>query len=122
MTMMICNSINEECNEDCCHRTPHEEIFDFSMVSVCRTYDNCGINRKVMCVPVESKSVWQPIEDCPRGGPKEIFVAVAIDIVRGTTKYTTDPYCVWYDADGCYARWPHPFPPTHFMKLPERKL
>lgn len=32
----------------------------------------------------------------------------------------TDPYYVWMNSDGSFARWPHKFPPTHFHRQPSR--
>ena len=55
---------------------------------------------------------------------RKMFVVRAIDIIppgcSGLSLYTTDAYCVWLE-NGEYARWPHPFPPTHFSKLPTEK-
>lgn len=41
-----------------------------------------------------------------------------VEVQYGGFPYTTDPYCVWKNDDGTFARWPHPFPPTHFAILP----
>lgn len=61
---------------------------------------------------------WEPIEKAPHG--KEPIVLKAIDVtLGGVAHYTSDPYCGWWDEAGkCWARWPHPFPPTHFCRLP----
>lgn len=37
----------------------------------------------------------------------------------GGRDYITDPWCGWMHEDGSFARWPHKFQPTHFLKLPE---
>ena len=63
---------------------------------------------------------WQPIETAPKNG-RAMFVVQALDVCNsftGNRPYTTDPYCVWPDDEGDFARWPHPFPPTHWMPLP----
>lgn len=49
---------------------------------------------------------------------KEMVVFRGYNIQQGSTNnYTTDPYCGWIQGDE-FKRWPHPFPPTHYMKLP----
>lgn len=61
---------------------------------------------------------WMPIETAPCG-TTEMFVARGFHVTSGRLKnYTTDPYCVWQPQPGVFPRWPHPFPPTHFVKLP----
>ena len=63
---------------------------------------------------------WQPIKTAPKNG-RAMFVVQALDVCNsftGNRPYTTDPYCVWPDDEGDFARWPHPFPPTHWMPLP----
>lgn len=62
---------------------------------------------------------WMPIETAPVG--REMFVARAVNVVHpfaGTHPYTSDPWCVWQDEHGKFARWPHRFPPTHWLALP----
>lgn len=69
---------------------------------------------------------WLPIETAPgkadpgAGGPPEIFVVIAIGAKVTDVGYpaTSDPYCVWRNPLGSFARWPHPFPPTHWYPLP----
>lgn len=39
----------------------------------------------------------------------------------GGRPYKTDPYVGWLENDGDFARWPHPYPPTHFAELPSTK-
>lgn len=61
---------------------------------------------------------WQPIETAPQG--REMFVVKAFNVSNGFTggkPYTSDPWCVWHDEPGKFARWPHNFAPTHWMKL-----
>lgn len=71
--------------------------------------------------------MWKPITELPElyNETKRMFVVCA----KVTEKsqwgasyacigYITDPYCVWRNKDGSYARWPHPFEPTHFYELP----
>lgn len=73
------------------------------------------------CKGIEGKQVWQPIETAPRD-TKTMFVVKAFDVKpspKYTGLYTTDPYCVWVE-DGEFVRWPHLFPPTHWMPLPPK--
>ena len=63
------------------------------------------------CVP----EGWRPIGTAPRG-TKRMFVVIGINVLAG--RYKTDPYCVWRDAEEGFARWPHHFPPTHWLPLP----
>ena len=63
---------------------------------------------------------WQPIETAPTEG-REMFVVRAFRVSNGFTggrEYTTDPWCVWRQGDGTFARWPHHFEPTHWIPLP----
>jgi|694.fasta_scaffold80050_6 hypothetical protein len=65
---------------------------------------------------------WLPIETAPKvGKPYKMFGLIAKDVVvsSGGVPYTTDPYYVWRDNHGCFARWPHEFPPTHWHPMPE---
>jgi hypothetical protein len=66
---------------------------------------------------------WLPIEDAADIPVNKAFVAIAVDVIPPglSLKYTTDPYCVWNQGNGDFARWPHPFPPTHFCRLPDIK-
>lgn len=62
---------------------------------------------------------WRDIESAPIG--KTMFVVIGVTDGNGFTgdrPYTTDPCCVWRDEDGRFARWPHHWPPTHWMPLP----
>jgi len=63
---------------------------------------------------------WQPIKTAPKEG-KTMFVVRGFNVTNINShvrNYTTDPYCVWPEKDGGWARWPHNFPPTHWMPLP----
>lgn len=65
---------------------------------------------------------WKTIETAPKDR-RTMFVVKAFDVANGFTggnKYTTDPWCVWRNDDGSFARWPHNFPPTHWLELPEQ--
>ena len=65
-------------------------------------------------------SEWQAIETAPKG--RRMFVVQAFSVCNGFTggkPYTTDPYCVWQEDNGAFARWPHNFQPTHWAELPE---
>jgi hypothetical protein len=63
---------------------------------------------------------WQPIETAPKNNPK-MFVVIGIRVKFGNTVsgYISDPWCVWRRGDDGFSRWPHPFPPTHWMPLPD---
>ena len=64
---------------------------------------------------------WIPIDIAPRSRkPFEMFVVIAMNVkpLPSSAPYTSDPYCVWREADGSFARWPHPFAPTHWCPLP----
>lgn len=65
---------------------------------------------------------WLPISTAPKTRtPYSMFVVIAMDVTVGAAiRYTTDPYCVWPLGfqTGEYVRWPHSFPPTHWMPLP----
>lgn len=66
--------------------------------------------------------MWKPIADLPQiySDTRRMFVARAKTTQGSAGSYVTDPYCVWYeDVTDQYARWPHPFPPTEFMELPD---
>lgn len=68
--------------------------------------------------PPEAAAVpvaWQPIETAPPPGTRTMFVVAAFGARAGT--YNSDAYAVWRYADGVFARWPHLFPPTHWMPL-----
>jgi len=63
---------------------------------------------------------WQPIETAPKDD-RRMFVVQGFNVPptpQSIAGYTTDPYCVWRADDGSFARWPHQFPPTHWMPLP----
>lgn len=67
--------------------------------------------------------MWKPIGSLPKDY-KPMFVAIAIDAITrpgSTITYTTDPWCVWRNDLGTYSRWPHSFPPTHYMELPPKE-
>lgn len=62
---------------------------------------------------------WQSIETAPEG--RTMFVVRAFEVRNGHTggrPYTSDPWCVWQDEPGKFARWPHNFAPTHWAPLP----
>lgn len=62
---------------------------------------------------------WQSIETAPH--TRKCFVVQGFNVQPTATSmagYTTDPYCVWRGDSGEFVRWPHQFPPTHWMPLP----
>ena len=67
-------------------------------------------------------SKWLPIETAPKTRlPWTMFVVIAFNVKPrfNSSPYTTDPYCVWREIDGSFARWPHSFEPTHWCPLPD---
>lgn len=72
---------------------------------------------------------WQSISTLP-DDYKGMFVVIGLDVLipRVNKQYTTDPYCVWLNRNPLlkiqevlaekFVRWPHPFPPTHWLPLP----
>lgn len=70
--------------------------------------------------------MFKKIETLPKElrHSRKMFLAIAKDVVPfdgyNGAPYTTDPYCVWWEGNDQYARWPHQFPPTHFMLIPEQ--
>jgi hypothetical protein len=68
---------------------------------------------------VEDGIMWEDIKDAPIG--TEMFVVKTFGVSNGLTggqTYTSDPWCVWQQKEGEFSRWPHKFPPTHFLRLP----
>lgn len=68
--------------------------------------------------------MFQKIENLPESikTSRKMFIVIAKDVKPTESfpsTYTTDPYCVWMEDEFVCARWPHQFPPTHFMLLPE---
>ena len=65
---------------------------------------------------------WQDIAALPANIGRKMFVAIGVTSGNGFTggrAYTTDPFCVWREPDGGFARWPHNWGPTHFCDLPD---
>lgn len=65
---------------------------------------------------------WLPIETAPDASAKEMFVVRGFNVCNGFTGgklYTTDPWCVWREKDGSFARWNHHYLPTHWLPLPK---
>lgn len=63
---------------------------------------------------------WQPIDTAPKEG-RAMFVVKAFNVTDknvGVRNYTSDPWCVWPGGGLGWVRWPHHFPPTHWMPLP----
>ena len=56
---------------------------------------------------------WKPIEIAP---PDRQMVMLIARYPTGTD--WTDIYNGWRNSDGDWTRWPHNFPPTHWMPLP----
>lgn len=66
--------------------------------------------------------IWLPISTAPKEPkPFNMFVVIALEVRVDSTglPYTSDPWCVWVNKDGSFARWPHSFAPTHWCPLPE---
>lgn len=64
-------------------------------------------------------SMWRPVEELD---PEERWGTVHVLIAARPDGYITDPWTGWPNRNGTYARWPHPFPPTHFLTLPKFTL
>ena len=67
---------------------------------------------------------WQPIEIAPRSRKARdpMFAVIAKDAPLPSNPnilHTTDPYYVFPDNQGGFARWPHSFPPTHWHPMPK---
>lgn len=68
---------------------------------------------------------WKPINELPEylKETRRMFVVKAIDVAPMEAvpdyRYNSDPWCVWFDGNGGFVRWPHKYPPTHFCELPE---
>lgn len=60
-----------------------------------------------------TKSEWMPIETAP-----PLHKQVLLINVGNRPNYVTDQYVGWLTMSGDYARWPHPFPPSHWMPTP----
>jgi hypothetical protein len=65
-------------------------------------------------------SEWKPIGTAPKDGREILLRARTREALPGGAEYVTDVYHGWWDrAHGNWARWPHKFAPTHWMKIPE---
>jgi hypothetical protein len=69
--------------------------------------------------PTPPAEQWVSVKErLPEIG-REMFVVRGFDVIpcEGCQPYTTDAYAVWMEGD-TFVRWPHKFPPTHWMLLP----
>ncbi len=57
---------------------------------------------------------WRSIDTAPKNSGRQ-FLVIGVNVMGGT--YTTDLHCVW-TRNGEFVRWPHKFPPTHWMPIP----
>lgn len=57
---------------------------------------------------------WRTIDSAPRDGTEGLLIGL-----YPSTRIFSDIYHGWWDGLGYWARWPHPFPPTYWMPLPE---
>ena len=74
-----------------------------------------------LCDVAQSAGEWRPIASAPTTGRK-MFVVRAFDVTTHSgMPYTSDPWCVWREEDGKFARWPHAFAPTQWLPLPENE-
>lgn len=55
---------------------------------------------------------WRDIASAPTDRRNFLVIGYREDL-----NYWTDPWSVFRDADGGFARWPHDFPPTHWMPI-----
>jgi hypothetical protein len=81
----------------------------------------CASLATPLSVPVPAQPQgWKSIDTAPKDGTREMFVVKAFGVSNGFTggkPYTSDPWCVWRESDGSFARWPHHFAPTHWQPL-----
>lgn len=61
---------------------------------------------------------WKPISEL-KNNRKCVVLIAKTHLTDNSSTYITDPWCGWLQSDGKFARWPHPFPPTHFYELPD---
>lgn len=61
---------------------------------------------------------WKPIWELNQN--KKSVALIAKTTMHGR-EYITDPWIGWRESNGSFARWPHPFAPTHFCDLPPFK-
>lgn len=54
----------------------------------------------------------------PTSKPPGLHQQVLLINVGNRPNYVTDQYVGWLTMSGDYARWPHPFPPSHWMPTP----
>lgn len=67
----------------------------------------------------EQHNNWKPISELPIRN--KCVVLIAETTMGSGMNYITDPWVGWRESEDSFARWPHPFPPTHFMELPDLK-
>jgi len=60
-------------------------------------------------------SLWKSIETLPDSEHHRGFFVIAPYPSSGGW---SDPCFTWKAPDGSLPRWHHPFPPTHWLKLP----
>lgn len=76
----------------------------------------------------ETTTGWRPIAEAPKGRDANGKMHKALLIARYPAEFTTMPTwsdireCWWDDSTGAWGRWPHSFPPTHFMPSPALPL
>lgn len=82
------------------------------------------LGRAIAALAAGSQAVqvpgWRPIDSAPTERTAMFVVrGFSVDSPRvGARNYTTDPYCVLPNGAGWWHRWPHTFPPTHWMAIP----
>jgi hypothetical protein len=90
------------------------------------SWDEAGDNRR-FCYRLMAKAAlramteWQSVETAPKGrGPdgKMQMVLLAAPYPTSPTVWSDIRQCWWDEGEECWARWPHPFPPTVWMPSP----
>lgn len=80
-----------------------------------------GSAEKLAAPQPEAQPQWLPIETAPKDS-REMFVVRAFNVdpigIGKGFSYTSDAYAVFRADDGAFVRWPHTWPPTHWMPLP----
>lgn len=86
-----------------------------------QTPESISILHRIAAILSSPNVGWQPIDTAP-SGETTMFLVIGItqgNVFTGGRPYTTDTYCVWQNSKGEFSRWPHNWPPTHWMPLPQ---
>lgn len=115
----VAHQITEAIHEDLADRSGVLDGIDADTIEeIMETHKKIIVS--ALSIQQEADAKWLPISMLPNTGMK-MFVVIAIDVQIGTSRYTSDPYCVWH-TNGVFERWPHQYKPTHFKLLPETAM